>query len=431
MRTVLFAGAGVSAELGVPAMRSMAEAFRDHLRDNSYPSELVGSLERLLAASDFDMEGVIDDLDSASRGAAAGARWGLSGIPEVAGLESLRAEAEWLISHLCERVDARRASWLWGSALRGTAATGLTIVTTNYDRAIEQAALQSQTPISDGFPDFEDAELVAWAGFDTATGLKVLKIHGSTDWYHEAESQAVWKLRHAMPLYGGVRVSTAASDVQLKSASVLPSREKIVTSPPYPALQYEFRKSVEASDIFVLLGSSLRDPDLRDIAAWSSTRRPTLIIGRSVGGDLPGTQIQMSASRFLISVLPRLMTAGTADEGQAIAELEAGRTAPILDAYLGAFESARRSALRCVSIEGLAAERVSLSGAEVSSLLNDAAGDVATYALGLIGDSPAAATLTAAALARAEADDASSFAREARLLQEVSQAPDTSAVPGA
>ena len=48
MRVLLFTGAGASVELGIPAMRLMAELFRDHLHDLSLPVEVIDKIDRLV-----------------------------------------------------------------------------------------------------------------------------------------------------------------------------------------------------------------------------------------------------------------------------------------------------------------------------------------------------------------------------------------------
>jgi SIR2-like domain len=423
VKLVLFAGAGSSAELGVPAMRQMSVEFRDHLRDSGYSTHTVESLSALLDNADFDMEAVIDDLDSATRGASASVRWGL-GDADLADLVSVRAEAEWFVSHLCERVDAKLSGWLWGPLLRAATPETLTIATTNYDRAIELAAVRLNVPLADGFPQFVNDEMVSWSGFEAAGAgpIRLLKIHGSTDWYHRGDASA-WKLRHAMPLFGNVRVSTeAAPDVQLNSALVLPSREKVVNQPPYPSLQYEFRKAVEQADIVAFVGTSLRDPDLRDVAAWSAGDRPTFTIRRTSAVDAPGVAIALSASRFLSSVLPRVLTAASIEDAASLIRSETGQTGPILGSVAQALDPASPVDHRCRAIDQLARERVVLLLADLEPLLRDPAEEVATYALGLIRDSPDASALTEIAQERARAADESSFAQEARLLAQLTGA---------
>lgn len=416
---LVFAGAGVSAELSVPAMRAMAEAFRDHLRDNGYSSSVVERIERLLESGDYDMEGLIDDLDSTSRGAEAEARWGLTGSPDLGELQGLRAEAEWLVSHLCERVDARRAARLWGPALRMGQAS-LTVATTNYDRAIELAAQQTGALLADGFPPFSGAELVEWVGFEESSAIRLLKSHGSTDWYQDEERRRTWKLRHAMPVFGAIRVTVEAEQaVKLGSALVLPSREKVVTYPPYPDIAYEFRKAADSADFAVFIGTSLRDPDLLGLATRCAARIPTIVVAHA-DRSYPGRFVQMSASRFLVAVLPRIARAPDAASAVALAQEESGRLDPILDDVVTAMDAQSNDAERCKAIDSLAACRTAFERQEIEALLRDGSEEIRTYALGLIRDSPDREELAILVSELASAAPDTAFAREAQVLGQLS-----------
>ena len=52
--------------------------------------------------------------------------------------EKVRAEVEWFVQHVAERVTAEDARLMWGSVLQAIKIEKVTItfVTTNYDRAI-------------------------------------------------------------------------------------------------------------------------------------------------------------------------------------------------------------------------------------------------------------------------------------------------------
>lgn len=148
----------------------------------------------------------------------------------------------------------------------------------------------------------------------------------------------------------------------------------------------------------------------------SAERRPTAIVGRAAAREVPGTWVQMSASRFLISVLPRALSTDTGERALAIAVAETGRTFEILGATSVALEPTATEDERCAAIDELARERVGLDAIDLTPLLEQASLPIATYALGLVRDSPDAAALVAMAMARAEAAPESPVAKEARLL---------------
>jgi hypothetical protein len=292
----------------------------------------------------------------------------------------------------------------------------LTVATTNYDRAIELGALSVGVALDDGFRDVPAAEIVEWAGFENAAGIRLLKSHGSTDWYHDDDRRRIWKLRHAMPIFGTVRVTIENEPaVRLGSALVLPSREKVVRNPPYPDIAFEFRKAVDSADLAAFVGTSLRDPDLLDLATRCAKRIPTVVVGRSARA-VPGRSVQMSASRFLMSAVPRMTRAADPGSALALAEAESGRIDPILGDLVLALDREAAQPDRCEAIDALAAGRVALEGEEIERLLHDDSADIRTYALGLVRDSPAVDRLSATVSEIASTMPDSAFAREAAIL---------------
>ncbi len=97
---------------------------------------------------------------------------------------------------------------------------------------------------------FGPGEWGHWRGFDAspAGALRLLKVHGSTDWYRVVDSEDVVKLRHPMPLFGGVHLHLPgdAGPLSLGSALVLPSREKLKNLPPFPTLSHELYQAAQS-----------------------------------------------------------------------------------------------------------------------------------------------------------------------------------------
>lgn len=135
MRLLLFAGAGTSIELGVPAMEGMAIEFLAHCEQWGVEPALV----RRMMGDNLDLERLIESLDQICA-----AREPLEGLGDVAirldPVDTIRSEVEWFVQHAAERIAARDAYLMWGSVLRSAKGHELTFVTTNYDRAIELAA---------------------------------------------------------------------------------------------------------------------------------------------------------------------------------------------------------------------------------------------------------------------------------------------------
>jgi len=231
VKVLLFAGAGVSIELGVPGMFGMGEEFLDHTKQWNVEPDLV----QKLMGSSMDVEHLIEALDRICTARLSLEVIGQDTVP-LERVDKVRAEVEWFVQHAAERVVAKDAKLMWGSVLRAASSHDITFVTTNYDRAIELAANAEQVHLDDGFGPFVHDETALWIGFgQTTASPPLVKLHGSTDWYEYADGKTAspTKLRHPMPLFG--RATLHLSDGQeLGSALILPSREKLLTHAPIP-----------------------------------------------------------------------------------------------------------------------------------------------------------------------------------------------------
>lgn len=390
MKVLLFAGAGTSVELGVPAMVGMGEEFLAHANQWDVEPDLV---QRLLGDS-LDVEHLIEKLDRICA-----ARSSLEAIGEVNVpldlVDKIRAEVEWFVQHAAERVVASDARLMWGGVLRAASSIDLTIVTTNYDRAIELAANAEKIPINDGFATFAHSETAAWVGFLQSTDCpRLVKLHGSTDWYAEGEFGAPTKLRHPMPLFGraSLRLTTG---VELGSALVLPSREKLLTHDPYPRLSQIFLNAADNCDLAVFVGSSLRDHHIRGAAKAIAQRVPVLLVNPS--GDTYGLQnvkaIKQRASSFLISTLPNALLDSKTAATLASSISQVNEDSGTLIAVRQALDMDAPPDIRCGALEQLDEMGLTLDPFLLQQLLTDPNATVARYTLGLISLSPSRLSL--------------------------------------
>ena len=317
MKVLLFTGAGASVELGVPAMKEMAHELYSYFGRRSWPSNIMERLNELIRESDFDLEHLIELVENVEKGENGRKQLGV-GYDEqlLSAVRTMRWEAEWYVQHACERILETEARALWGPTLRRSDDHELCVVTTNYDRAIESTCDLEGVSYDDGFREFSESEYAEWTGFTRASSVKLIKIHGSTDWYQGANGES-FKLRHPMPLYGELRVSARNGILpDLASAMVLPTREKMINHPPYPDLVTDFRIATRSADVAFFVGTSLRDPDIRDIFRQCNASIPTYLVSRR-RADLDGFEdrseknIVNTASGFLVSTLPKFLQTGS------------------------------------------------------------------------------------------------------------------------
>ncbi len=412
-------------ELGITAMRKMAEQFRDHLHDLSLPEDIVEKMDNLVADDTKDMEDAIDIIDRLESGFRA--RVDLGENPdeaEIAPYLTIRQEAEWFVQHCCEQIKSDAAIRMWAPTLRAATGVDLTIASTNYDRAVEITAARLSIDIEDGFDGFGTKEYASYRGFNNSDGLHLYKLHGSTDWYRTSNDE-VFKLRHPMPLFGKLRITPEELDGKsLHSALILPSREKLITQSPFQSLASEFRQKAKEADVAVFLGSSLRDPHMRDVCKECAANKPTFIVSKSgyfENGVLPdnAVNIRQGAGRFLIATFPKFMK----DQDLSVMQQAAKDTEPdatrVLDWLTSANDDSLSDKLRCDAIEILANSGISLHHEEVIELLQNSSDDVSTYALGLVVTSYNRDQLLQDAEDIARNRPGSKFATEASTLREL------------
>ncbi|MGE0683789.1 MAG: SIR2 family protein [Candidatus Binatia bacterium] len=416
MKLLLFAGAGTSVELGVPAMKGLATEFLTH----SEQWDVEPTLVRQMMGDILDIEHLIESLDQICA-----ARNSLPILGELSisldRVDTIRSEVEWFVQHAAERIAPGDAQLMWGSILRTAKNHELTFVTTNYDRAIELAANAEGVSLTDGFESFGEKEVAPWVGFYPVKGSpSIVKLHGSTDWYTENSSGNPLKLRHPMPLFGRGTLRLFSGQ-ELGSCIVLPSREKLLTRAPYPRQSQAFLNAVDDCDIAVFVGSSLRDPHVREAASTIMTNRPVFIINPE--GDRLGLDnahpIAQPASQFLISTLPAALSSSELPKAlMHISEGPVKSNPGILGLLRLALDPQEHTSRRCEVIEQLDEQSTTLDEHLIHKLLSDDDGTVARYALGLVATCPGQDALLTSTLASPHASD-SAFAEELALLKQM------------
>jgi hypothetical protein len=408
----------------------MALELLEHLSTSGAARSILDGLRERLAEDGYDIEGLIDDLDAICAGDRAQQALGVGSqnADLVTAAAEARSETEWFVQAACERLQPDDAEFTWGPLLGCSASTPLTIATTNYDRAIEIAASRLGIPYEDGFAPFDGREWCEWVGINGDSTLQLLKIHGSTDWYRVVDTQAVVKLRHPMPLFGGVTLQLGDESLgSLGSALVLPSREKLKNLPPFPDLSHELFAAGKAATGAIFVGTSLRDPDLRSLCASLASRGvPTAVVGRTAASEPDGGvpvgayPIRQTSGTFLMSTLPTLLRSGQISS-EGLAELSATAEPHQSGAMLGALRLLGSSSPseRSGAIESLWQLRADLPARVIQPLLGTGQGQVAVDALGLIPLSREAGSLAAAATELAETTADAAFREEIQLLNSV------------
>lgn len=422
MKLVLFVGAGASVELGIPAMRPMAEQFLEHLIDTGVSNELLDNIKSQFDNDSFDIENVIEDTTAISTAQQIGSTWGLSDSDKrVSEIDIVRMEAEWFVQHICERANPAHAKTLWTPSIRKFSEHEVTVVTTNYDRSIEITATSLGIELHDGFDSFADRRYAEWKGFHGVSGAKLLKLHGSTDWYRTGDLKT-YKLHHPMPLFGDVTVQV--DDLALTHAIVLPSREKVCNEMPFQRLAFEFAKSIDQADVAVFLGTSLRDPHILSLCSECADRVPTIIVSIDIAGVPNSVRnkenlivLQQCASRFLIGSLPAALRERDSHGFRSKLESESSEIKSVLGEFLVAADTKSPLDERLNAIDTLCDRRMGCEQSYVETLFRSPIGQIRIHALGLVLDSPDRSELLEVVRRLARDSDDVEFKRESDLLR--------------
>lgn len=426
MRVLLLVGAGTSVELGVPTMAGLAEQFIEHADQWKVEPKLV----RDLLGETLDIEHLIERLDQICT-----ARDSLESIGQDREIldcaDTLRAEVEWFVQHAAERVIPKEAQLLWGPVLRASSDIELTIASTNYDRAIELAANAYGIALDDGYTAFGNSETSSWQGFtNEGNATRLVKLHGSTDWYIENSSGEPRKLRHPMPLFGRAALKMPTG-LELGSALILPSREKLLTRRPYPRLSQAFLNAADACELAVVIGSSLRDHHLRGAVQSIAGRVPVFFVNRQ-GSVLDLDQaigIRQTASVFLTGTLP--LAIRSSDPARALrdaAETLVPKSINCLQPLAAALDTDKDESTRCAALDKLEAAEVPLDAGWLRALIQDPSPEVARYSLVFLTQLPDAEALLQLARSCPHATNGSPFQEDLTLLESMlSQRSDTGA----
>jgi hypothetical protein len=265
-RVAFLVGAGLSQPYGVPTMKPFYDQFRAHVTKN-FPS--------CLPALDFsgptnaaaDLESVISGLQSLIQ-----TRQTLAqiGQPEEQMPPAVRA-AEQAFGYLsayvidtCERFDRAKAQKELTPLIKLMADHSCWCFTTNYDRIPEVVAASMGLPVSDGFETQPESTVGQWTNAFAPEGLRLAKLHGSVTWYEDEEEIGPSQVRldrgYALPAaeYRLVRLGRS-----LRPLMIIPTLEKDLGRPPYAHLVARLLDALAATQLLVIIGSSLRDTHLQ------------------------------------------------------------------------------------------------------------------------------------------------------------------------
>jgi len=272
-------GAGASFPYSVPTMDGFYTAFKEHLqRRHRTHFALLSQFESSNRHPSYDLETLLSDLQLA---ASASDSLALLGVPSASvplrttELAELRAYLDAFIIDTCERFDRQSAGDLSAMlALRQLGA--LWIFTTNYDRIVEYACEHANVEYSDGFEAIDGNPVADWTGnFDA--GLRVVKLHGSVNWYRDNPGDGLHRLDRGYSL-PTKDFALVRDDQRLTPLMIIPTLEKQVLERPHAQLAVRFTDVLRDLPLLIIAGNSLRDKHLLNYVADRMPRLQVLMI---------------------------------------------------------------------------------------------------------------------------------------------------------
>jgi NAD-dependent SIR2 family protein deacetylase len=267
MRLSFLLGAGASFAYGIPMMRQFYERFIEYIHRRR--SHCIPLLDRLTAGvSRPDLEILIDKLEQvrAIRPALAViAETGTDLSSHLDQADDLRGYLDMFMIETCERFDHQKVTAQLSKLVRMAHDRNADVFTTNYDRLVEVAATSIGIECADGFENGVTRPESRWNG-EFIRGLKLVKLHGSVNWYEEVDTQHLFRLERGYSLPSSDYRLTHGSRA-LKPLMIIPTLEKAILKSPYVGLLTQFSDSLRDTDFFVVIGNSLRDDHLRNTVA--------------------------------------------------------------------------------------------------------------------------------------------------------------------
>lgn len=279
-------GAGASFPFGIPMMRQFYTQFIDYIRTSR--AHCMPLIERLAGeAANPDLEILIERLEQV-RAIRSGLDILGDGGKDVTQrldlADELRGYLDMFLIETCEKFDAAKVKKKLSMLVKVIHAHDAYVFTTNYDRLLEVAAASIGVPYSDGFEQASSRPESKWNG-EFSEGLRLIKLHGSVNWYEEEDSKSLFRLERGYSLPSHEYRLTHGARA-LRPLMIIPTLEKAVLKPPYVGLLTQFSDALKEVDLFVVIGSSLRDDHLRNTVMGRMHRLNLIMVNPSARDQL-------------------------------------------------------------------------------------------------------------------------------------------------
>jgi hypothetical protein len=290
--------------------------FREHLRQR-HPKHfgLLERLERGHIGGSFDLETLLADLLLATSAAPSLRLLDVAVDPTSLfseELAELRGFLDAFIIDTCERFDRKTSASELLPILKLRALGPLWIFTTNYDRLVEQACEQNAIDSADGF-EGEIGDTVADYTGVFEKEVRVVKLHGSVNWYQDNPDGGLHRLDRGYSL-PSKDFALVREGQRLTPLMIIPTLEKQVLDKPYAQLTVRLTDTLRELPLLIVAGNSLRDKYLLNFISDRLPRLQVLFLSPNASGHVLRLGLGTSTHSLDIGFREFLTTSGLALE---------------------------------------------------------------------------------------------------------------------
>lgn len=273
-------GAGASYQYGIPMMIGFYQEFRRHIEQKHLASfALLQQFESTGLHQKPDLETLLSDLETVLKTGEGfrligGTSDELANKLQVA--RELRGYLDAFIVDTCERFDREIVVHDYATVVLLSRLAPLYVFSTNYDRAIEFTCERLGLSYADGFESTRQP-VANWTGeFDAA--VRVVKLHGSVNWYVDEPGRALHRLDrgYSLPAYD---FRIIRGDQVLRPLMIIPTLEKEALGDPYVELAMRFTDVLKETKVLIVAGNSLRDRHIRAYIRGRISSLHVLLVG--------------------------------------------------------------------------------------------------------------------------------------------------------
>ena len=268
VRVGFLLGAGASYPFGVPMMRELYTGFAEYIAAKR--PHCCALMDRIAdkAKEALDLEALISQLDKIRA-----VRDGLEVLErgsdqdlteDLETADELRGYLDAYLIEVCEQFSKDKVEARLTKFVKFCHSHDSYIFTTNYDRLIETASDMETLPCMDGFEQDSSRPESAWLGEVTGgSGIRLIKLHGSVNWYREDLTGTIFRLEKGYSLPSHEYRLTHGNSA-LRPLMIIPTLEKVVLQNPYATLLTAFSDALLEIDVLIVIGNSMRDEHIRN-----------------------------------------------------------------------------------------------------------------------------------------------------------------------